>query len=42
MGEAGCTWSPTLCDCEIDGDDNDIDGADLAVLVSEFGREDCP
>ena len=42
MGEAGCTWSPTLCDCEIDGDDNDIDGADLAVLTAEFDRADCP
>jgi hypothetical protein len=42
MGKADCTLLPDLCDCDIEGDDNDIDGADLAVLAAEFGREDCP
>jgi len=35
MGETGCTWSPAIRDCDIEGYDNDIDGA-------EFGRDDCP
>jgi hypothetical protein len=42
IGETDCTWWPDLCICDTDGDDNDIDGADLAVLASEFGRTDCP
>ena len=41
MGEPDCTVSATLCTYDIEGDDNDIDGADLSVLAAEFGREDC-
>jgi hypothetical protein len=42
MGDANCSWWPTHCDCDSEGDDNDIDGADLSILADEFGREDCP
>ena len=38
MGKKNCTLSPPLCNSDIEGDDNDIDGADLAVLASEYGR----
>ncbi len=45
MGETDCTWSPALCDCDIEGNDNDIDGADLQFLSAELGKlgkpEDC-
>lgn len=41
FGEIDCTLFPAICQCDTD-DDNDIDGADIAVLVSDFGRADCP
>jgi parallel beta-helix repeat protein len=41
LGEANCTLFPSLCDCDIEGDDDDIDGADLKVLTAEFDRTDC-
>ena len=42
MGESDCTSRPALCDYDIEGDDSDIDGADLSVLASEFGWDNCP
>ena len=42
MGDTNCSLWPTHCDCDIEGDDNDIDGLDLSILADDFGREDCP
>jgi hypothetical protein len=41
MGATDCTWWPDLCVCDTEGNDNDIDGADLAELAVEFGRTNC-
>jgi len=33
-------WEPTSCEGDFDGD-GDLDGSDLAILATDFGRTDC-